>query len=73
MSGIRVTTVYVISWTTLATLIGAGGLGQLIFSGLGVNKEELIFTGAAAAIALALAADLVLGKIEKAFKGGVVS
>jgi osmoprotectant transport system permease protein len=65
MSGIRVTTVYVISWTTLATLIGAGGLGTLIFSGLGVNKEELILTGAAAAILLALSADFILGSIER--------
>jgi len=73
ISGIRVTTVYVISWTTLATLIGAGGLGQLIFSGLGVNKEELIFTGAAAAILLALAADFALGRIEKSFRGGLTS
>lgn len=65
MSGLRITTVYVISWATLAALIGAGGLGVLIFSGMGVNKNELIFTGAAAAIALALAADFVLGWIEK--------
>ncbi|MDF2649211.1 MAG: binding-protein-dependent transport system inner rane component [Paenibacillus sp.] len=65
MSGIRVTTVYIISWATLATLIGAGGLGQLIFSGLGVNKKELIFTGAILAVLLALAADYVLGIAEK--------
>jgi osmoprotectant transport system permease protein len=65
MSGIRVTTVYIISWTTLATLIGAGGLGTLIFSGLGVNKEELIFTGAAAAILLALITDFLLGRLER--------
>ncbi|HZG58693.1 ABC transporter permease [Paenibacillus sp.] len=65
ISGIRVTTVYVISWTTLATLIGAGGLGQLIFSGLGVNRQELILTGAAAAILLALLADFLLGAIER--------
>lgn len=64
MSGIRVTTVYIISWTTLATLIGAGGLGEFIFSGIGVNKKELIVTGAVSAIILALLADLVLGKIE---------
>lgn len=30
MSGIRVTSVYIISWTTLAALIGAGGLGDLV-------------------------------------------
>jgi osmoprotectant transport system permease protein len=67
MSGIRMTTVYVISWTTLASLIGAGGLGQLIVSGIGVNKEELIVTGALAAIVLALAADRALGALEKRF------
>ncbi|PZE22813.1 ABC transporter permease [Paenibacillus xerothermodurans] len=65
MSGIRVTTVYIISWATLATLIGAGGLGQLIFAGLGVNREELIFTGAILAVLLALAADFLLGLAEK--------
>jgi osmoprotectant transport system permease protein len=65
MSGIRVTTVYIISWATLATLIGAGGLGQLIFSGLGVNKKELIVTGACLAVLLALAADFILGAGEK--------
>jgi osmoprotectant transport system permease protein len=70
MSGIRVTTVYIISWTTLAALIGAGGLGELIVSGIGVNKKELIVTGAASAILLALLADLLFGAIERwaAFK-----
>ncbi|MFC5701419.1 ABC transporter permease [Cohnella faecalis] len=65
MSGLRVTTVYIISWATLATLIGAGGLGQLIFSGLGVNKKELIVTGALLAVLLALVADFLLGLAEK--------
>ncbi|MFH5185675.1 ABC transporter permease [Paenibacillus sp. TAB 01] len=65
MSGLRVTTVYIISWATLATLIGAGGLGQLIFSGMGVNKKELIVTGALLAVLLALLADFVLGLAEK--------
>jgi len=67
MSGIRVTTVYVISWATLATLIGAGGLGELIFSGLAVNRQDLVFTGALSAILLALSADYVLGRIERVF------
>lgn len=65
MSGVRVTTVYIISWATLATLIGAGGLGQLIVAGMGVNKKELIFTGAVLAVILALIADFVLGALEK--------
>jgi osmoprotectant transport system permease protein len=65
MSGVRVTMVYIISWATLATLIGAGGLGQLIVSGMAVNKPELIITGALGAILLALIVDLLLGKLEK--------
>jgi osmoprotectant transport system permease protein len=65
MSGLRMTTVYIISWTTLAALIGAGGLGDMIVSGIGVNKKELVFTGAAAAIILALLADWLLGTIER--------
>ncbi|MBU5443750.1 ABC transporter permease [Paenibacillus sp. MSJ-34] len=65
MSGLRITTVYIISWTTIATLIGAGGLGDLIYSGIGVNKKELIFSGAAAAILLAFIADWILGAVEK--------
>ena len=66
MSGIRITTVYIISWATLATLIGAGGLGQMIVAGLGVNKVELIVTGAVGAIVLAMLADWLLGMLEHA-------
>lgn len=66
MSGIRITTVYIISWATLAALIGAGGLGQLIVSGLGVNKPELIAAGAVGAIVLAFVIDALLGRIERA-------
>jgi osmoprotectant transport system permease protein len=65
MSGIRVTTVYIISWATLATLIGAGGLGQLIFAGMGTNRRELMFTGSILAVILALAADFILSLAEK--------
>lgn len=64
MSGIRMTTVYIISWTTLAALIGAGGLGVMIFSGIGVNRNELIFTAAITAIILALIVDFILSRIE---------
>ena len=67
MSGIRLTTVYIINWATLATLIGAGGLGEPIISGLGVYDKPLIFAAAALSMLLALAADFLLGLLEKAF------
>lgn len=65
MSGIRVTSVYIISWVTMAAVIGAGGLGGLIISGIGFNNKFLIFTGTILAILLAVGTDLVFGMIEK--------
>ncbi|MFT5872014.1 MAG: osmoprotectant transport system permease protein [Clostridium sp.] len=65
MSGIRITAIYVISWTTLAALIGAGGLGDLIIAGIGYNDKFMIFTGTLLAISIALLLDLFLGKMEK--------
>ncbi|MFD1708899.1 ABC transporter permease [Siminovitchia sediminis] len=65
MSGIRLTTVYIINWATLATLIGAGGLGELIVSGLGVYDKPLILAAAVLSMALALIADFLLSLLEK--------
>ena len=67
MSGIRLTTVYIVNWATLATLIGAGGLGEPIISGLGVYDKPLIFAAAILSMLLALVADFLLGLVEKAF------
>ncbi|MBD1378928.1 ABC transporter permease [Metabacillus arenae] len=65
LSGIRLTTVYIISWTTLAALIGAGGLGDLIVAGMSNNDNFLIFTGTISAIILALIVDIALGFFSK--------
>lgn len=67
MSGIRLTMVYLINWATLAALIGAGGLGQLIIGGMGVNNKPLILAAAIVAMLLALVIDFIFGKIEKLF------
>ena len=42
MAGIRLTTVYLIGWATLASYIGAGGLGDYIFSGMTLYQTEFI-------------------------------
>ena len=65
MSGIRITTVYIISWTTLAAIVGAGGLGGLVLSGIGFNDKAMIFTGTILAIVIALIIDLLFAKVEK--------
>ncbi|EOH85609.1 ABC transporter permease [Enterococcus asini] len=65
MAGIRLAAVYVIAWATLASYIGAGGLGDLIFSGLNNYQPPLIFAGTIPVTILALAADFFLGILEK--------
>lgn len=67
MSGIRLTTVYIINWATLAALIGAGGLGQLIIGGMGVNNKPLILAAAILAMLLALVVDFLFARIESVF------
>lgn len=64
MSGIRVSTVYLIGWATLASFIGGGGLGDYIFSGLNLYQPEFIIAGAIPVTILALITDLLLGKLE---------
>ncbi|SHG81680.1 ABC transporter permease [Ornithinibacillus halophilus] len=67
MSGIRLTTVYIVSWAVLAGLIGGGGLGELILAALSLNDKPLIIASSVMAMILALVADFILGKLEKAF------
>ncbi len=65
MSGIRLSSVYAISWATLASFIGAGGLGDFIFNGLNLYQPDLIISGAIAVTAIALIMDFVLSKVEE--------
>ena len=65
MSGIRTTSVYIISWTALAAVVGAGGLGDLILAGIGFNDKNMIFTGTILSILIALILDGLLGRVEK--------
>lgn len=65
MAGIRLAAVYVIAWATLASYIGAGGLGDFIFSGLNLYRSDLIFAGTIPVACIALIADFILGVLEK--------
>lgn len=65
MSGIRLSAVYVIAWATLASYIGAGGLGDFIFNGLNLFKPDLIIGGTIPVTILALCVDFLLGRLEK--------
>ncbi len=65
MAGIRIATVWTIGVATLVSLVGAGGLGDLIFRGLSTYRIQLILAGAAPAAGLALVLDWLLGSVER--------
>ncbi|WP_179395882.1 ABC transporter permease [Lacticaseibacillus absianus] len=65
MAGIRLSAVYVIAWATLASYIGAGGLGDLIFNGLNLFQPDLIIGGTIPVTLLALVIDWLLGRLER--------
>ncbi len=64
MAGVRTATVMSISIATLAALIGAGGLGDLIFRGIAMVDGSILMAGAIPTALLAILADLVLGRVE---------
>ncbi len=64
MAGIRTATVMVIGVATLAALVGAGGLGDLIFRGIAMARQDLILAGAIPAALLSVIFDYGLKKIE---------
>lgn len=65
LSGIRLSSVYVISWATLASYVGAGGLGDFVFNGLNLYNPIMIMSAAVLVTALALIVDYVLRAVEK--------
>ena len=66
MSGIRTSLVQAIGNTTVAALIGAGGLGVFIFQGLGQAAPDLILVGTIPIIALAVITDRLMAALIRA-------
>jgi osmoprotectant transport system permease protein len=62
LAGLRVAAVQAIGLVTLGGLIGAGGLGALVFEGMAQFATDLILLGALPVVLLALAADAALGR-----------
>ncbi|MDD3838379.1 MAG: glycine betaine ABC transporter substrate-binding protein [Phenylobacterium sp.] len=65
MAGVRTAAVWTIGAATLSTPVGQTSLGNYIFAGLQTENWVFVLFGCAASAALALAADQLLGLIEK--------
>jgi osmoprotectant transport system permease protein len=68
MAGVRTAAVWVIGIATLSTPVGQTSLGNYIFTGLQIENWVLVLFGCAAAAALALITDQLLGLIERGLK-----
>ncbi|SES71407.1 ABC transporter permease [Anaerobranca gottschalkii] len=64
VAGIRTSTVLIIGVATLASLAGAGGMGEFIFRGISTSNDSLILAGAIPAALLAIAFDYGIKKLE---------
>ncbi|MDP3083793.1 MAG: ABC transporter permease, partial [Rubrivivax sp.] len=60
MSALRLTAVQLIGLAVVAALIGAGGLGSLVFQGLLGSAHDLVLLGVLPVVALALGVDALL-------------
>lgn len=67
LAGIRTAAIIIIGTATLAAFIGAGGLGEPIFTGLFLNDTTLIMEGAIPAALLAIVVELLFELVERFF------
>jgi osmoprotectant transport system permease protein len=63
LAGVKTATIVTIGTATLAALIGAGGYGALIVSGLSLNNVSTILAGAIPAALMALVAYMIFGAL----------
>ncbi|MBA3276169.1 MAG: ABC transporter permease [Chloroflexia bacterium] len=66
IAGIRAALVTIIGLAVFGGLISAGGLGRILFEGIGRNYPSMVLAGILAIVALSIAVDLVLRLLEQA-------
>lgn len=70
MAGIRSATVMVVGIGAIASYIGAGGLGELIFQGISRTRADMIIVGAIFISLIAIIFDILLSWSEQRMKAG---
>lgn len=64
-AGVRVSAVQIVATAALAGLVGAGGLGVIVQSGLANGQDDVILAGAIPITILAALAELLFGGAER--------
>ncbi|WP_237182911.1 ABC transporter permease [Roseomonas marmotae] len=66
LGGLRLAAVQAVGLATLAALVGAGGLGAIVFQGIGQLAADLILLGVLPVVALSLCVDALLAVAQRA-------
>ena len=66
VAGLRVATVSTVALVTVGTVVGNGGLGDLIFEGLRSNFKAEVLTASVLCVALAIVLDVALLGVQRA-------
>jgi osmoprotectant transport system permease protein len=65
LTGIKTAMIEIVASATLASKIGAGGLGDIIFTGLGLNRTDLLLVGGISVAVLSIAAGILLDLVDR--------
>ena len=65
IGGLRMSTVYTVSWAVLTAMIGLGGLGEFVYRGVSTNNSTLTVTGAIPAALMAIGLGALVDWIQK--------
>jgi osmoprotectant transport system permease protein len=65
IGGLRIATVSTVALTTIGTLVGSGGLGNLITTGLRSNFKAQVLTASVLCVVLALVLDVLLVGVQR--------
>lgn len=64
ITGIRMSTIYTVSWAVLAAMIGQGGLGEFIYIGINSNMKQFIVMGSIPAALMAIGFGFIIDKLQ---------
>ncbi len=64
ITGIRMSTIYTVSWAVLAAMIGQGGLGEFIYIGINSNMKQFIVMGSIPAALMAIGLGYLIDKVQ---------
>lgn len=65
LTGVKTAMIEIIASATIASKIGAGGLGDIILTGLSLNRTDLLLIGGISVAVMSVLAGVLFGQLER--------